>query len=945
MVRKWIPDTQFNRGAVVRFNNLFYRSSVSHTSGPGREPTEAPQLWAALNNESAPPAAPDPPQSYENPPPMYVHPESGASTTTVNSIPPPPPHVPGYGFYTYLPAGHHPTQYHLPSGYRPLYNAPQAPYLHAPKPQHPIRPPDPDVKLPLPVTQAQSQSRSDRASPDYVLPMPFPFSRFIEGPTHPAYRTLAHAMRALETNEAVLREEMKGEIDAVCCVGGFGLWAYRHGEPGEDVKRRVYAELQSDDDTGREAWLKAAEHGPSATPHPEAENMTPAALERHALQHGSFPRIPDDALQTGTEVSGTGLYSARAWHAGGVHLGKAGKHLQAGGASLSYGSIEHELSSFEVLVGDVASVRWIEGSQLASQLAAGVIPVEGGREAHGGAILIAQAPYEGGWHPGKAAIGEDHACVGFGGANFGRADIASTPFRKAYTWATRQANGLPEAALGRHSQPSREFDCETSERALFAGLFPHKSAEEDKKQEAESAIRNAHFNNDGTGVAFYNKTMQDYGEAKSIYKTIIAPTNDVNFQSLCRNTSSRTVFAHVRMATSEVQQFNSHPFAFGRHIFMHNGSVANFSSIRRDLCAKLSTRAYNNIKGSTDSEHLAALYMTHLGDDWTVHTPTETPDATTPLAASSLNVCTTDGEELLAFRFRSSEVEQPPSLYYSTSAGVTLNRKYPGHPNYFKWEDPGDAATGLVGPDELRPEAYGNHVIVASEPTTKDEGEWERVPKNKAVMVDFPRGENRVQFLCDASVISVDWPPRLLPSATTYLTTPAHLHSRIMYFPKVALLAASLSPFAASALSFTRPDLVLNGESPIFTQSRWSWTDCGLPSDGVQIKSIEVSPDPPKPGQDLTVTVIATADQPIEEGAYADVTVKLGLIKLLNKRFDICEEARNANATIQCPVQKGDHTVVQTVALPKEIPRGMLSPANQPDIETNSDVQPNLQST
>ncbi|KAH7334393.1 hypothetical protein B0J17DRAFT_720800 [Rhizoctonia solani] len=438
MVRKWIPDTQFNRGAVVRFNNLFYRSSISHTSGPGREPTEAPQLWAALNDDTASPAAPATPDAsqfiHENPPPMYVHPESGASTTTVNSIPPPPPHVPGYGFYTYLPAGHHPTQYHLPAGYRPLYNAPQAPYLHAPKPQHPIRPPDPDVKLPLPATQPQAQSRSERASPDYVLPMPFPFSRFIEAPAHPAYRSLVHATKTLETNEAALREEMKGAIDAVCCVGGFGLWAYRHGEPGEEVKRKVYAELQSDDDTGRETWLKAARARtkrycePGAIrpamrwvlvePRPEGENMSLAALERYALQHGSFPRIPDDALQTGTEVSGTGLCSARAWHAGGVHLGKAGKHLQAGGASLSYGSIEHELSSFEVLVGDVSCVRWIEGSQLKSQLAAGVIPVEGGREAHGGAMLIAQAPYEGGWHPGKSAIGEDHACVGFGGGEF-----------------------------------------------------------------------------------------------------------------------------------------------------------------------------------------------------------------------------------------------------------------------------------------------------------------------------------------------------------------------------------------------------------------------------------------------------------------------------------------------------------------------------------------------
>ncbi|KAH7334395.1 ML domain-containing protein [Rhizoctonia solani] len=146
-----------------------------------------------------------------------------------------------------------------------------------------------------------------------------------------------------------------------------------------------------------------------------------------------------------------------------------------------------------------------------------------------------------------------------------------------------------------------------------------------------------------------------------------------------------------------------------------------------------------------------------------------------------------------------------------------------------------------------------------------------------------------------------------------------------MYFSKAALLATVLSPLAASALSFTRPDLVLNGDSPVFTQSRWSWTDCGVPSDGVQIKSIEVSPDPPKPGQDMTVTVVATSIKEITEGAYADVTVKLGLIKLLNKRFDICEEARNANADVQCPVKTGEHTVVQTVALPREIPRAKFT--------------------
>ncbi|KAF9460819.1 ML domain-containing protein [Collybia nuda] len=109
------------------------------------------------------------------------------------------------------------------------------------------------------------------------------------------------------------------------------------------------------------------------------------------------------------------------------------------------------------------------------------------------------------------------------------------------------------------------------------------------------------------------------------------------------------------------------------------------------------------------------------------------------------------------------------------------------------------------------------------------------------------------------------------------------------------------------------------------TTEGWSYSDCGLASDVVQIESINVSPDPPKPGQALTVTVKAAVTSPIEEGAYADVVVKLGLIKLLQKRFDLCEEAINANATVQCPVEAGVYTIAQTVDLPREIPRAKFS--------------------
>jgi hypothetical protein len=87
-----------------------------------------------------------------------------------------------------------------------------------------------------------------------------------------------------------------------------------------------------------------------------------------------------------------------------------------------------------------------------------------------------------------------------------------------------------------------------------------------------------------------------------------------------------------------------------------------------------------------------------------------------------------------------------------------------------------------------------------------------------------------------------------------------------------------------------------------------------------------------------------------KDGAYADVSVKLGLIKILQKQFDLCEEAyvfvifavsemltpsflrRNANTSVQCPVERGAYEVVHSVALPKEIPQGQLSFDTRPSL-------------
>lgn len=106
--------------------------------------------------------------------------------------------------------------------------------------------------------------------------------------------------------------------------------------------------------------------------------------------------------------------------------------------------------------------------------------------------------------------------------------------------------------------------------------------------------------------------------------------NDANFRSLCSNTSTYTLFAHIRAATSTaINTANNHPFIFGRHSFMHNGTVAHFSLIRRRMAMLISQPVFEMMSGTTDSEHLAALYITYLGDHHQEHSLEEMTAALT----------------------------------------------------------------------------------------------------------------------------------------------------------------------------------------------------------------------------------------------------------------------------------------------------------------------------
>ena len=131
------------------------------------------------------------------------------------------------------------------------------------------------------------------------------------------------------------------------------------------------------------------------------------------------------------------------------------------------------------------------------------------------------------------------------------------------------------------------------------------------RQSYESEEREEPLNGDGFGVAWY---APEVGERPALFRSISPAWSNRNLLEIARVVRSPCVLAHVRAATpgSAVAESNCHPFVCGRYAFMHNGYVAGFARVRRKLLNRLSDHAFGGIAGTTDSEHLFALFLDHL---------------------------------------------------------------------------------------------------------------------------------------------------------------------------------------------------------------------------------------------------------------------------------------------------------------------------------------------
>ncbi|KAB5572533.1 ML domain-containing protein, partial [Coniochaeta sp. 2T2.1] len=142
-----------------------------------------------------------------------------------------------------------------------------------------------------------------------------------------------------------------------------------------------------------------------------------------------------------------------------------------------------------------------------------------------------------------------------------------------------------------------------------------------------------------------------------------------------------------------------------------------------------------------------------------------------------------------------------------------------------------------------------------------------------------------------------------------------------MRFAAVVALAFGLAP--ASGLSVFRGDeqsVIIQDDLDVPGESPLKYCDKERDDDIIRIQSVDLSPNPPEAGTELVIKAVGTVYETIEEGAYVNLSVKYGLIRLINTQADLCEQIKNVD--LECPIEKGVISIVKSVDLPKEIPPG-----------------------
>lgn len=171
-------------------------------------------------------------------------------------------------------------------------------------------------------------------------------------------------------------------------------------------------------------------------------------------------------------------------------------------------------------------------------------------------------------------------------------------------------------------------------------------------------------NADGFGLGWYGER-----ETPGVFRDIRPAWSDENLRSLAHQIRSSLFVAHVRASTgTATTRANCHPFALGRHLFIHNGQIGGYEHLRRRLDMLLPDDLYSHRMGTTDSETLFLLLIAfgfeHRPREALGRLIGEVARLQRDVGAEApfrFTAAWADGERIHAVRYASDNA--PPSLY------------------------------------------------------------------------------------------------------------------------------------------------------------------------------------------------------------------------------------------------------------------------------------------
>lgn len=237
-------------------------------------------------------------------------------------------------------------------------------------------------------------------------------------------------------------------------------------------------------------------------------------------------------------------------------------------------------------------------------------------------------------------------------------------------------------------------------------------------------------NGDGFGVGWYPDDTAA-GVMPALFHSIEPAWHDENLRELTWAIESPLFFSHVRAAAGPpIQQTNCHPFRYGNWLFMHNGAIAGFSQMRRDLMIQLEPKLFPHVKGTTDSEvvfHLAitfGLEQDPIGAMGQALREIERVAETYGIEnAVQGSFAVSDGASIWAFRY--STAHRSRTLFHSADMRA-LQEMYPEVPQLRAFD-----ATARV---------------IVSEPLTDLPGAFIEVPESTVLVLDR-EGSHHEDFL------------------------------------------------------------------------------------------------------------------------------------------------------------------------------------------------------